>query len=132
LVFNYERNRLAQLGRQDLADRVRWHSQHLEFPGWDITSFDDKGREFFIEVKGSIGKFVSVVNLTVNEWNAATDPSRTARYFVYLITDALSQRPMIERVANPAALVEQGKISCEPIVYSLELRTAPKYEDEPS
>jgi hypothetical protein len=100
--------------------------QHLEFPGWDVTSFDDQGEELFIEVKGSIGKFVAVLNLTVNEWNAATDPSRAARYYVYLVTDAFSEQPMIERIANPAALVEQGKISCEPIVYSLELRSAQK------
>lgn len=126
LVFTYECNRLAQLGRQDLADRVRWHSQHLEFPGWDITSFDDQGEELYIEVKASVGEFVSVLNLTVNEWEAAKRPSQAERYLVYLVTSALSQQPVIERIANPAALVEQGKITCEPIVYSVELRSAQK------
>jgi len=126
IVFNYERDRLVKLGHQDLADRVRWHSQHLEFPGWDITSFDEQGQELFIEVKGSIGKFVSVINLTVNEWNAANAPSRAARYFIYLVTNTLSEQPAIERIANPAALVQQGKINCEPIVYSIELRSAQK------
>ena len=103
---------------------MRWHSQRLEFPGWDVTSFDDEGKEFFIEVKGSIGKSVSVIDLTVNEWNAASDPARAARYFIYMVTNALSNRPVVERMSNPAALVEQSKISCEPIVYSIGLRSS--------
>lgn len=53
LVMRYEQERLRKLGRHDFDDRVRWHTREQEFPGWDITSFDDDGKEFFIEVKSS-------------------------------------------------------------------------------
>jgi len=71
IVVRHEQERLARIGRQDLADRVRCHGQEKEFLGWDITSFDEGGKEVFIEVKSSIGKYVSCVHLTGNEWDAA-------------------------------------------------------------
>jgi hypothetical protein len=123
VVLRYERDRLVSLGRQDLADRIRWHGQQREFCGWDITSFDDDGNEFYIEVKASIGKTISCVNLTVNEWDAACDASRRARYYIYLVTCAISATPRIERLKNPASCVEGGQLQCEAIVYELQLRS---------
>jgi hypothetical protein len=120
VVLRYEKERLTNLGRPDLADRVRWHGQRLEFCGWDITSFDENGNEFFIEVKASIGKSISCINLTVNEWTAACDTRRKDRYFVYLVTNVLSVTPRIERLQNPAAYVQSGQLSCEAIVYELQ------------
>jgi hypothetical protein len=95
----------------------------LGVQGGNITSFDDKGEEIFIEVKASVGDTVLTANLTVNEWNAARTPARSERYFIYLVTNALSAKPSIERLPNPAALVGEGKITCEPIVYVLDLRS---------
>jgi len=120
-VIRREKEHLTKLGRPDLADRVRWHSQEQEFPGWYITSFDDAGNEFFIEVKSCVGKSVSSVNLTVNEWEAACDGSRRHRYYIYIVTDALSATPSIERLPNPADYVDRKQLSCEAIVYELRL-----------
>jgi len=116
VVLRYEKERLTNVGRPDLADRVRWHSQMLDFCGWDITSFDENGNEFFIEVKASIGKAMSSINLTINEWKAACDTQRRDRYYIYLVTSALSARPRIERLQNPALYVQTGKLRCEAIV----------------
>jgi hypothetical protein len=44
------------------------------------------------------------------------------RYYLYVVTSALSDKPIIERLCNPAAYVERGQLSCEPIVYELDLR----------
>jgi hypothetical protein len=121
VVMRYERERLLKIGRQDLADRVRWHAQELEFPGWDITSFDDNGNMCFIEVKSSIGKAVSGITVTVNEWQAACDSRWRDRYFIYIVSDALSAAPKIERLRNPASRVDERQLSCEPIVYELQL-----------
>jgi hypothetical protein len=120
-VMRYERERLVKLGRQDLADRVRWHAQEREFVGWDITSFDDDGNECFIEVKSSVGKPVTSVALTVNEWQAACDTRQRNRYYIYLVSNALSAMPSIERLRNPASRVEERQLSCTPIVYELTL-----------
>jgi hypothetical protein len=120
-VMFYERKRLMELGRQDLADRVRWHGPEREFVGWDITSFDDAGNEFFIEVKSSAGKAISCVDLTVNEWEAARHVEKRDNYYIYIVTDALSAVPRIERLRNPAAYVDGGKLACEAIVFELRL-----------
>jgi hypothetical protein len=117
-----ERERLIKLGRHDLADRVRWHGPEQDFCGWDITSFDDSGNEFFIEVKSSVGKTISCVNLTVNEWEAACDAARRDRYYIYIVTNALSAAPTIERLHNPASYIESGQLCCEAIVYELQLQ----------
>jgi 5-methylcytosine-specific restriction enzyme MrcB-like protein/uncharacterized protein DUF3883 len=121
VVLRYERDRLINLGRPDLADRVRWHGQEQEFCGWDITSFDAAGNEFYIEVKSSIGKAISCINLTINEWQAACNTKRKERYYIYLVTNVLSVAPRIERLQNPASYVERGTLSCEAIVYELRL-----------
>jgi hypothetical protein len=119
VVKLYEEGRLRKLGRHDLADRVRWHAPEREFVGWDITSFDDEGKELYIEVKSCIGKAVSCISLTANEWQAARDIERRDHYYIYIVTDALSAKPRIERMRNPASYVDGGQISCAPTVYEL-------------
>jgi hypothetical protein len=121
VVIQYEKERLVKIGRSDLAGRIIWHSQDLQFPGWDITSFDDQGEPFFIEVKSSIGRVVSSVNLTLNEWIVAMQASRRDRYWIYIVTEALSAAPRIERLRNPAAYVDAKTLLCQPIVYELRL-----------
>ena len=103
-MLTYEKARLTKLGRLDLVDHVRWHAQELDFVGWDITSFDDEGTEIFIEVKSCVGKTISAVNLTINEWGAARDPVRRDRYYIYVVTCALSDKPIIERMRNSLLL----------------------------
>lgn len=122
VVLTYEQERLQRLGRQDLADQIRWHGPKGEFPGWDITSFDDSGEKVYIEVKSCVGRTISTVTLTVNEWHAARDPDSRDRYNIYLVFNALSDKPSIEIIRNPASIVEEFKLSCTPIVYELDLR----------
>jgi hypothetical protein len=121
-VVNYETDRLIKLGRPDLADRVHWRAAERDYVGWDVTSFDVDGREIYIEVKSSIGQVFSTLELTVNEWQAACDPLRRDRYYIYLVTEALSAVPHIERLKNPASCVESSQISCRPVVFEIGLR----------
>jgi hypothetical protein len=120
-VVHFERRRLRAIGRADLADRVRWHGPEREYCGWDITSFDDEGNEIFIEVKSSVGKHVLCINLTVNEWNAASTPNLRGRYYLYIVTNCLSSKPSIERMRDPIGFVENNQVGCTPIVYELRL-----------
>jgi hypothetical protein len=118
-VLEFEREKLTSLGRPDLVKHIRWHTERGEFPGWDITSFDEAGNEIFIEVKATIGRNISAVNITTNEWEAAK--RQVGRYLIYLVTDALSETPSIERLKNPYERVEQAQLQLEPIVYELSL-----------
>ena len=56
LVFQFERARLERLDRADLAKKIRWISEEDgDGAGYDILSFDTKGKERFLEVKTTVG-----------------------------------------------------------------------------
>ena len=83
-VFEREVKKLLSAGRPDLADRVSPHYKTGETPGWDITSYEETGSELLIEVKSTVAKTISVVELTRNEWKAARDPIHREKYRLYL------------------------------------------------
>lgn len=54
MVVSYERHRLRQLGKHRLADRVEHVAQSRgDGLGFDVLSFEDDGRERFVEVKST-------------------------------------------------------------------------------
>lgn len=55
-VLRFERSRLEQEERPDLARKIRWVAQEDgDGAGFDILSFDRNGRERLIEVKTTLG-----------------------------------------------------------------------------
>jgi hypothetical protein len=67
VVFS-ERARLSELGRDDLARKVRWVSEEDgDGAGFDILSFDGRGRERLLEVKTTTGHQTTPFFLTENE-----------------------------------------------------------------
>lgn len=49
-IYENERTRLALSGRSDLAEKVEWTSKELgDGAGYDILSFDQNGKERFLE-----------------------------------------------------------------------------------
>ena len=46
-VYEYEYNKLKNLKKKDLADKIKKHFEVYEYPGWDITSFDKNGNKDF-------------------------------------------------------------------------------------
>lgn len=68
LVFDFEQRRLRDANRTDLANQVRWVAQEDgDGAGYDIRSFDNSGRERFIEVKTTNGGQTTPFFLTRNE-----------------------------------------------------------------
>ena len=53
LVLYYEKNRLDEIGRTDLANKISWVSQDSDSYGYDIESFDidDEGKEYPIKIE---------------------------------------------------------------------------------
>lgn len=67
-VLFSERSRLIREDRSELARRVRWVSQEDgDGAGYDILSFDNNGRERFLEVKTTTGHQLTPFYLTENE-----------------------------------------------------------------
>jgi hypothetical protein len=74
-VFNLERHRLKEEGRDDLASRVQWVSQTIgDGLGFDILSFDETDNtERMLEVKATgLGKFFPFY-VTANEVRCSDD-----------------------------------------------------------
>jgi hypothetical protein len=119
-VYQYEYNKLKNIGKNDLASKIEKHFENYEYPGWDITSFDAEGNEIYIEVKSSKGKTINQLDITDNEWNAAIKEGK--KYFIYLVNNALNENIKIfEIINNPAKLVADNKISISPSVFELKL-----------
>ncbi len=120
IVFEWEKKKLVDGGKVDLAAKVNWHREDAtnRTPGWDITSYDLEGQEIFIEVKASEGKNIGDVELTINEWIQAGKCVDNGKYVVYLVSDVFSS-PVIEKVVNPAKLVSDGVLTLNIARYQL-------------
>jgi hypothetical protein len=121
IVLSYERDALIAQGRDDLAELIVHEEAVGNRPGWDITSYDKEGKKKLIEVKSSQGKTMNALEITRNEWDAATTHGRD--YHIYLVTNALSQKPSIEVLRDPFAYVESSQLSLTPQRFLLDLRT---------
>ncbi|MFP4003879.1 MAG: DUF3883 domain-containing protein [Alphaproteobacteria bacterium] len=67
-VFHFERRRLKDADRDDLARKVRWVSQEDgDGAGYDILSFDPRGKERLLEVKTTAGYQRTPFFITGNE-----------------------------------------------------------------
>ncbi len=68
LILNFERSRLRQCERDDLARKVRWVAEEDGAgAGYDIKSFSENGAERLIEVKTTFGGRITPFYLTENE-----------------------------------------------------------------
>lgn len=87
LVFQFERERLRQLDRSDLASKIRWISEEDgDGAGYDILSFDAKGKERLIEVKTTVGSEITPFYITRNELSLSSerpDAFRLCRVFEF-------------------------------------------------
>jgi hypothetical protein len=84
LVINYEKARLINERKEDLASRVEHVSlTQGDRAGFDILSFDSTGRERFIEVKTTRYSSTAPFFVTPNE--LSTSKRATTDYYLYRI-----------------------------------------------
>lgn len=87
IVLTYEKNRLLQLGRQDLAEKVKHISKTKgDGLGYDILSYDivnDTVIEKFIEVKATTGNSTKPFDISSNEVDVSE--LYPEQYFIYRI-----------------------------------------------
>ncbi len=119
-VYLYEYNKLKKLGKEDLSKKIKKHFAKFEYPGWDITSFNEKGEKIYIEVKSTTAKAINSFEITDNEWMGAK--TEKAKYFVYLVVNALNEKIKIsEKICNPAELVKKKRIQISTSLYEIKL-----------
>lgn len=98
-VEKYERARLAEAGRTELAERVSIVSEDPGL-GYDIESFDVDGNPRHIEVKCASGSNDAIqFYLSENERQKSTTLSN---YWFYWVLDVESMRPRIRKMRGQA------------------------------
>ncbi|MDE6389225.1 MAG: DUF3883 domain-containing protein [Lachnospiraceae bacterium] len=87
IVLTFEKNRLLQLGRQDLADKVEHVAKTKgDGLGYDILSYDiinDTVTEKYIEVKATTGNSTKPFDISANEVDISE--LYPEKYFIYRI-----------------------------------------------
>lgn len=98
-VLELERRQLAGVGRFDLAEKVRWvAAEDGDGAGYDVLSFDQRGRERLLEVKTTNGSAQTPFFLTRNECDLAAErPADWCIYRVHLFV----REPRIFTIAPP-------------------------------
>lgn len=99
LVLKEEKKRLKKLGKFDLANKVLRVSVDDDSKGYDIHSFEEDGRDRYIEVKTSTSKGNSIrFFMSQNEYNAARTLSN---YFVYFVDGINDKCPRVTQIKEP-------------------------------
>ena len=119
-VYKYEYKKLIETGREDLAKQiVKQYEDHSFFPGYDIKSFDENGNEIFIEVKSTVSKDKNYFEISDNEVLAAD--SLKDSFFIYQVTEALSNPRISVIIKNPMKYISENKILLEPWIYKMHI-----------
>lgn len=116
VVLDFEKERLKNTIYKDKVDRVSLKSDSL---GYDILSFEQDGKERYIEVKATRSK-VGNVNffLTINELKTAQEKEN---YYIYLVYDILSKEPKIWIIGNPFN-PDNENVNLEPINFKVSIK----------
>ena len=118
-VFEFERGRLSCIGRDDLAEKVRWVARDEgDGHGYDIVSFHGSGdraeQERWLEVKTTTGASVTPFFITRNELRVAKN--NPEQYRIVRLYDFNVKRRAFE-LQPPLG----GKVKLVPSVYKARL-----------
>jgi hypothetical protein len=116
LVLHFERERLKQFDRPDLVKKIRWVSQEDgDGAGYDILSFDEKGKERFLEVKTTVGPDVTPFYITRNELSFSSerpDAFRLCRVFDFSMHPRMFElAPPLEKLVHLSPLSYEASFS---------------------
>jgi hypothetical protein len=116
LVLHFERQRLELFDRADLARKIRWVSEEDgDGAGYDILSFDAKGKERFLEVKTTVGSDTTPFYVTRNELSFSSkrpDAFRLCRVFDFSIRPRMFElTPPLENFVHLSPLSYEASFS---------------------
>jgi Holliday junction resolvase-like predicted endonuclease len=106
------------LQKQNMSN-IRWVANEGEKPGYDISCENQEGVMMYIEVKGTTTSKFSDFIITANELKVAEVLKED--FYIYFVTDCLSQTPKVQPVRNPVAKINTNEWSTSPISYSVSI-----------
>lgn len=99
LVFEFEKWRLRNAGKDNLADKIEWISKDLgDGTGYDILSKNNNGTDRFIEVKTTKLTKETPIFFSRNEWQFAKAKGKD--FFLYRVFNF---------VEKPKIFIKQGE-----------------------
>ena len=106
------RNRLMARLPAEHANTIDWHAERGDKPGYDLSYRNETGELIGVEVKGTtLARFASV-ELTRNEWRAASEMG--SRFRIALVSRVGKADSQIAFLDDPFGLAERGQLSAVP------------------
>lgn len=109
IVMQYELDRLKKSGYLDGIEQV---SIYDDSKGYDIKSYEENGKERYIEVKTSTS--TNIVDIFISQ-NEVEFGRKHFNYWIYVVTDINNEQPVIYPLENP--LIKDSNIKLNPISY---------------
>jgi Domain of unknown function (DUF3883) len=98
-VVRFEKKRLIEAGREDLAEQIDWVASRLgDGLGYDMVSFDENGAELLVEVKTTNASILTPFFITPNE--LAVAKRRGVQYRIFRVFD-FSTHPRAYILSGP-------------------------------
>lgn len=121
-MVNHERNRLAALGRPDLAERVQHVAVEDATSPYDIHSFEGQGVSpedaRYVEVKSTSGDGMSF-EMSEAEWRFAE--MHRQRHVLARITQVSSAYPALHEIRDIVGVVNAGNAERKPVVFRVKV-----------
>ena len=102
--------------KAEMVKELKWVANENIKPGWDIQYRDSQNSLICVEVKSTIQKEFSSIQITKNEYDRAQEKGEN--YHVWLVTEVESQGPKIHIIKNLSASIKSDFL-IEPINYRL-------------
>ena len=110
-LFETEQDRLSSLGRDDLAEKVRWVSKEDgDGLGYDVLSYSRLGQPRWLEVKTTNGPNVTPFRITRNELRVSEE---TPRFFRLVRLYNFSWAPAAFKLKSPLS----DHVNLDPVQY---------------
>ncbi|PJE81423.1 hypothetical protein COU58_02585 [Candidatus Pacearchaeota archaeon CG10_big_fil_rev_8_21_14_0_10_32_42] len=121
IVFNLEQRYLNSIGKQELANKVKWVSKEDDSLGYDILSFEEDGKEKYIEVKSTSQSEKGNANFLISS-NQYSKAKRIKNYYFYIVFNTKGKEPKVWKIKEPLQYENKG-LTLTPIGFRVVINT---------
>lgn len=115
-VIEYERRRLAEIGKEHLISSIKQMSIIDVSAGYDILSFDENENEIYIEVKSTTTSMLEF-DLTKNELEKSKRFGKS--YWIYRVIKLRTSSPEIVTFQDPYTLIKENRLELKPTSFKV-------------
>jgi len=121
IVFNLEKRHLESIGKQELANKIKWVSKEDDSLGYDILSFEENGEEKYIEVKSTSQSENCNANFLISS-NQYSKAKRIKNYYFYIVFNTKGKEPKIWKIKELLQYENKG-LTLTPISFRVIINT---------